>query len=183
VKNKQLYVRPAILAAVDPAHANAKPTRLDDEILAAAGAIEIALKGALHVAHSFVPIPADVKPSELLSGDATQKLEMRARAHARSRLDKALGDTKVGPGCRHLMSAHPVNAIPALARKLHCDMVVMGAVSRSGLKRLLIGNTAERIIDDLPCDVLVVKPKDFVTRVRRVSRGMRVSAPPLPMAY
>jgi universal stress protein E len=184
VRNKRLYVRPTVLAAIDPTHANAKPTRLDDEILAAAGSFESALKGALHVAHCFVPVPTDAKPSELLSEDATEKLEARARAHARTRLDKAVGKMKIGRGRRHLMSAHPVNAIPRLARKIRCDIVVMGAVSRTGLKRLLIGNTAERIIDDLPCDVLVVKPKDFVTRVRREGRGMRVTMPPLlPLAY
>ncbi len=46
-----------------------------------------------------------------------------------------------------------------MARKIHSDIVVMGAISRTGIKRFLIGNTAERIIDDLSCDVLVVKPR------------------------
>jgi universal stress protein E len=183
VKNKRPYGKPLILAAVDPTHANAKPTRLDAEILAVASSIESALKGSLHVVHSFVPIPADVKPSELLAADATRRLETRARAHARTRLDKALGKVQVARGGRHLVSAHPVNAIPALARKIRSDIVVMGAISRTGLKRLLIGNTAERIIDDLPCDVLVVKPRDFVTRVHRQGRGIRVSTPPIPMPY
>lgn len=36
--------------------------------------------------------------------------------------------------------------------------MVMGAVSRSRLDRLLVGNTAERVMDNLECDVLVVKP-------------------------
>jgi universal stress protein E len=36
--------------------------------------------------------------------------------------------------------------------------VVIGAVSRSRLDRVLIGNTAERVLDKLECDVLVVKP-------------------------
>jgi universal stress protein E len=183
VKGRRPYAKPVILAAVDPTHANAKPTRLDDEILAAATAIERACKGELHVVHSFVPVPADVQPSELLAPDATHRLETRARAHARTRLDKALGKVQVAPGRRHLLSAHPINAIPPLARKIRSDIVVMGAISRSGLKRLLIGNTAERLIDDLSCDVLVVKPRDFVTRVQRQGRGMRISAPPLPMPY
>jgi universal stress protein E len=59
----------------------------------------------------------------------------------------------------------------------------MGAVSRSGLKRVFIGNTAERVLDALPCDVLVVKPAHFASRVERRSRGMRVvpTQPLLPM--
>jgi hypothetical protein len=50
----------------------------------------------------------------------------------------------------------------------------MGAVSRSGLKRLLIGNTAERILDELRCDILVVKPPRFRNRVPRATRGVQV---------
>ena len=53
----------------------------------------------------------------------------------------------------------------------------MGAVSRSGLKRVFIGNTAERVLNDLPCDVLVVKPAHFAKRVPDKVRGMRVVAP------
>jgi universal stress protein E len=56
----------------------------------------------------------------------------------------------------------------------------MGAVSRSGLKRLLIGNTAERVLDLLTCDILIVKPAQFADRVPRTRRGVRlVSVPPV----
>ena len=53
----------------------------------------------------------------------------------------------------------------------------MGALSRSGLMRMLIGNTAERILGSLDCDVLVIKPQVFVARVAQESRGMRVHSP------
>jgi len=51
--------------------------------------------------------------------------------------------------------------LTALIRRTRARVVVMGAVSRSGLKRLFIGNTAERVLDRLPCDVLIVKPRGF----------------------
>ena len=53
-------------------------------------------------------------------------------------------------------------------------MVVMGAISRPGYKRLLIGNTAERILDDLTCDIMVIKPPNFRSGVLRASRGARL---------
>jgi universal stress protein E len=59
----------------------------------------------------------------------------------------------------------------------------MGAISRSGLKRLFIGNTAERILDDLTCDVLVVKPRGFVSKVSPASRGVRLLTPNMPLPY
>jgi universal stress protein E len=183
VKNHKPYSRPVLLAAVDPTHANAKPTRLDEEILSAAIAVRKTLRGSLHAMHAYVPIPDDVVPSELLDEGATKKIEARARVHARARLEKTLKGVRLGRGHRHLISRHPVNAIPEVARKVRSDIVVMGAISRSGVKRFLIGNTAERVIDDLSCDVLVVKPKEFVSRTQPRSRGMRVSSPPLPMLY
>jgi universal stress protein E len=36
----------------------------------------------------------------------------------------------------------------------------MGAVSRSRLRELFVGSTAERILDHLPCDVLVIRSID-----------------------
>ena len=41
----------------------------------------------------------------------------------------------------------------------------MGAVSRRGLKRLFLGNTADDVLDKLPCDLFIVKPADFETSV------------------
>jgi universal stress protein E len=37
----------------------------------------------------------------------------------------------------------------------------MGAVSRRGLAKIFIGSTAERVLEHLPCDVVVVKSPDF----------------------
>jgi universal stress protein E len=37
----------------------------------------------------------------------------------------------------------------------------MGAISRSGLKGLFLGNTAEDILDRLHCDLVIVKPAGF----------------------
>jgi universal stress protein E len=57
----------------------------------------------------------------------------------------------------HLVCGDPAVALPALARSLRAGLVVMGAMSRSGLKRIFIGNTAERVLDTLHCDVLIVR--------------------------
>ncbi|MGH8313881.1 MAG: universal stress protein, partial [Steroidobacterales bacterium] len=42
------------------------------------------------------------------------------------------------------------------------DIMVLGAVARSSLQRVLIGSTAERLLDRLPCDILVIKPSRLV---------------------
>jgi universal stress protein E len=36
-------------------------------------------------------------------------------------------------------------------------VMTMGAIARSGLKRIFVGSTAEDVLERLPCDALVVK--------------------------
>ena len=134
--------------------------------------------------HAYVPTPSDAKPSELLDPAATKILRIRAEQHARARLQPLAKKMKIRPAARHLVGEHPINGIPRLARRLDSDIVIMGAVSRSGLKRIFIGNTAERILDSLDRDVLVVKPPGFVgalspahrTQVTRTSGSQVLSA-------
>ena len=48
--------------------------------------------------------------------------------------------------------------LPALVEEVDAAVVVMGAISRSAIDRVFVGSTAERLLDELMCDVLVVKP-------------------------
>lgn len=173
VKSPRPYRSPKVLAAIDPAHAFAKQTKLDDDILKTAARVTSALRGEVHTIHAYVPTILGLDPAELADADATGRIAGDAEALAKTRLEKALrgARVKVSPRQRHLVARHAVDAIPDLARDLKCDIVVMGALSRSGFKRLVIGNTAERLLDDLPCDVLVIKPAAFATRVATRSRG------------
>jgi hypothetical protein len=60
--------------------------------------------------------------------------------------------------------------LSAFTRRSGTAIVIMGAVSRSAIVRLFIGNTAERALDRLSCDVLVVKPRGFRSSVERRPR-------------
>lgn len=174
VKTARQYRTPKVLAAIDPSHAFAKTASLDTAILRLGARICAATSGRLHVVHTYVPTLLGMSPASLTALDATAQITTQAAVVARTRFEKALRTARLGnlaPERRHLLVSHAVDAIPALARKLDCDLVVMGAISRSGFRRLAIGNTAEQLLDDLPCDLLVVKPTSFVTSVASRSRG------------
>jgi nucleotide-binding universal stress UspA family protein len=47
--------------------------------------------------------------------------------------------------------------IVELAKELNVDTIVMGSHGRTGIKRLLMGSVAEKVIGYAPCPVLVVK--------------------------
>jgi universal stress protein E len=53
------------------------------------------------------------------------------------------------------------SCLPQFAERRAVDIMVMGAISRSHLRQKLIGSTAERLLEYLPCDVLVVKETRF----------------------
>lgn len=178
VKTPRPYHRPAILAALDPTHAYAKPARLDDEILAAGTALQSKLRGTLHAMHAYMPAPILPVAMGAAGYTVAAQVEADAQADAQAALAKALKKRPVAPRNRHLVTGHPIDAIPATARAIRAAIVVMGAISRSGVKRLFIGNTAEQVLDALPCDVLVVKPARFAVRVPRRERGARVLAAP-----
>jgi universal stress protein E len=55
--------------------------------------------------------------------------------------------------------------LPIIANPMKADVGVMGAVARNRWKRLFIGATAERTLEHVPCDVLIVKPDWFQTPV------------------
>ena len=174
VKSRRAWRSPGVLAAIDPAHAFAKTAGLDDEILRSAAALSEATGGALHVLHAYTPSIIGMDPAGLSMANATEYIVENAHKHAQAGLTRALRSARIEPvpakNC-HLAGYHAVDAIPAVARENHCDIVVMGALSRSGLKRALIGNTAERLLEDLRCDVLVVKPPRFATHVAAKPRG------------
>jgi len=57
------------------------------------------------------------------------------------------------------------SVIPEVVASRRIDLVVMGTVGRSGLPGIIIGNTAERLLGQLPCSALAVKPAGFVSPV------------------
>ena len=50
--------------------------------------------------------------------------------------------------------------------RLRITTLVMGTVARTGIPGLLIGNTAETVLDRARCSVLAVKPSDFRSPIR-----------------
>ena len=97
-----------------------------------------------------------------------------AERAAKSRFSLALRTARIARSRRYLIARTPIEAIAEASRKSRCAIVVMGAISRSGYKRLLIGNTAERILDELTCDIMVIKPETFRSDVPSTARGARL---------
>lgn len=66
----------------------------------------------------------------------------------------------------YLLKGNPGRLIPALAKALNIELIVMGTVCRTGVAGLLIGNTSEQVLNQVNCSVLTIKPEGFITPVR-----------------
>jgi universal stress protein E len=80
-------------------------------------------------------------------------------------LAELAGQHGLPPDRVHVEQGSAVDVLPRAAETLAADIVVMGAVSRSRLQEVFLGSTAERVLDRLGCDVLVVKPGDFAEKL------------------
>jgi nucleotide-binding universal stress UspA family protein len=118
-------------------------------------------------------------PRRLLGDEAVKKLVGDTEHAARRSFLRLVRPTNIPAAQCHLVGRHPIDAIEQTARRIHSSIVVMGAISRSGLKRFFFGNTAEALLDSLNCDMLIVKPADFAARVQKRIRGVRLAAAPV----
>jgi universal stress protein E len=154
VRAPELPKQLRLLVAVDPRHTHAKPTKLDDRLLLAAHGVTRHLGGRLAIVHAYeTPIsPPSIRDFIATTTRSVTKLAEKHRI--------AAADCVVREGAA-------TDVIASEASRRQSDVLVMGAVSRSLLARPVIGNTAERVIDHVDCDVLVVKPAGFKSRVKR----------------
>ena len=161
VKPRDIAATPRVMAAVDPVHEHDKPADLDQEILTRAEELCFAAEGELHVFHAYDPAPAIAAATTTMvtpiSAPVSELTEELAHRH-RKAFDELMAERPARSFKSHIHQGSPEKLLIALAEQLKADFVVMGAVSRRGLKRAFIGSTAERVLDHLPCDLLIVKP-------------------------
>lgn len=167
VRDAKLPAKPRVVVAVDPRHARAKPARLDDRLIETALSLTRQLGGSVELVHAYHPPmasssgmlaePFRVPLSAKTGGEQVQR--------ARHEVARLASRHDISPSRCSVIGGEPAQVLPAWVKKRATDVLVMGAVSRSVLMRPVIGSTAERIIDRVGCDLLVVKPAGYKTSV------------------
>ena len=64
-----------------------------------------------------------------------------------------------------LPKGHAEQVIPQIVQDQKIDLLVMGTLGRNGLPGLIIGNTAETILEQIQCSVLAIKPPGFISPI------------------
>jgi universal stress protein E len=179
VRSRVLSRSPRVLVAVDPRHAHAKPARLDDRLLDAAQGVTQQLGGRIAVVHAYERFENAV-PGVLRRPLRAQRPSAEARRFVTATTElvtKLAAKYGVSAAQCAVREGEATDVIAGEADRLSADVLVMGAVSRSLLAHPVIGNTAERVIDRVECDVYVVKPAGFGARARTSGRRTRQREP------
>lgn len=158
----------SIIAAIDPVHERDKPAELDSEILAVARKLMDRAGGRISVLHAFDPSPAYAVSADSMafpiSAPMNEMMEALKNRHKQA-VDELMEDQGIPAEDTHVLEGDTRELLIDLAEQVDANLVVMGAVSRGALQRLVLGSTAERVLDHIPCDLLIVKPSGFAPDV------------------
>jgi universal stress protein E len=152
-----------IIAAVDPYHVHGKPPALDSKIIRAAEEMSRLSGAETEVLHCFTPITDFVSDGyeELPIETAEQALES-ARRHA---LEELVAQQGIDRSRAKLVAGKPGEVLVESANKQHADLIVMGTVSHGMIRDFFVGSTAEKVLEEADCDVLIIKPPGFEVRI------------------
>ncbi len=137
-----------------------------DQALAAASWVAGCRAAELHAVHAWqLPFALQMASSRMAEAEHEEALESIKRAsieHINSSLSEHDPAAKVEI---HTAKGSPARIIQEAVTHLDPDLLVMGTISRGGIAGLLIGSTAERMLDRVDCSILAVKPAGFVSPV------------------
>jgi universal stress protein E len=145
---------------------------VDEDSLRLAVQLAKLTQATVHALH-VVDFPLDRIWSTGLPDDKDTAYRRRVRQGAAQALEAQVaraGAHGLTPAARIHLADQPGTLadeeILKFIRAHSIDLLVMATIARSGLAGIMIGNTAERVLPELSCSLLAVKPKDFVSPVR-----------------
>ena len=161
-----------VLAAVnlDP-----DESELNRNILELAASMVERFGGELHLVHSWELYgEATMRSSAFLHTPPAELgalLDKEESSHAKALADllKTTGLSDA-PWQIHLLKGPAEDVVSRVIAKSRINLLVMGTIARTRIPGVLIGNTAEKVLDDVRCSVVAVKPPGFVTPLLAPSR-------------
>lgn len=149
VKRDQSWADGRILAAVNPVTSKIHQHNHNQSILMIAGFIARELEVPLHTVIATPAIMQGAEPELQSQARIDEHAELCAKSvlsHMHQHVDKL-----------HIGEGPPEYWIPQVSAEIEASLVVIGTHARKGVSGALLGNTAERILDQLKTDILVLR--------------------------
>ena len=158
---------PRLLAAV---HANIEDPveqELNQKIVEMSLQMTQLLQGSLTIMQAWAAYAEGMVRYHIPADKAAEYVDSARQAAWRdlNALTGLFGDRLSGSRIE-LRKGEPEVVIPRFVVTENIDLVVMGTVARTGISGLLIGNTAERLLQQLKCSILAIKPEEFTSPVK-----------------
>ncbi len=148
-----------IVATVDASPEDDAHRRLNQCIMKIATALSARERGKLLVCYVWSLYGAEMLKHRMPTSEFEALLEFNRQQH-RDSFERLLSEYDLhanGPSAR-MLEGEPSEAIPNLCDELGADLLICGTVARHGIPGLLLGNTAERIVNRVNCSILAVTP-------------------------
>lgn len=131
-----------------------------------------AIPSKLYVVHALeFPFEAYLRTSGV-SEEEVNKYRQRLHTEARQKIEEQVTQTDyrtLQHGVKiEVLEGTPDVVIPKCIVDYEVDLLVIGTHGRTGVSRMLLGNTAERLLPHVHCSLLAVKPASFVSPVQLV---------------
>ncbi len=154
VKPRSWFEEGSAVASVDPLHAKAAQSKLDHKLIETAEAVARAFNQTPKVFHCYFPFSSTMFPTAAETIDQLRELKERHEAE----LNELLAGHNVESENVEITRGDLVPSLIHYLDKTNANILIIGALSRNILERAIVGNTAEKILDGCPCDVLIIKP-------------------------
>ena len=95
-----------------------------------------------------------------LNADLMQQIEEDSIKASRQKLEKEVNNISASRGVEivfDLQRGVPSETILAERKRVGADLIVIASHGRTGLKKLLLGSVAEKVVRNAECQVMVVK--------------------------
>ena len=154
-----------IMAAVDPDPFDADRDALNTKILDIASSLAGREGTELHIVNAWrAPAEGVLRSQGGLSAENLSRYAYNVFNVQASSVKEMIQNSSATTVRHrmHLMKGTASKVIPMVVRRAKIDLLVVGMFSRRGLGGWLIGNTAEKILNQVKCSVLMVKPNGAV---------------------
>lgn len=152
-----------ICSALDPMHVSDKPAYLDNELIKITEELSNILNMPANYLHSYAAMP---RP-QLFGGEQTKAYDQYLKNFTKEHKDafeKLLNHyPEITKQQQFLIEGFAEEVIPNFVKDHQVGLLIMGAVARGSLDNLLIGHTAERVLEAIDCDLLVIHPYNKTT--------------------
>jgi len=140
-----------VIAAIDVSGGGLVPSHLNRKIMSQALTLAQDCNAELHIAYVFT-LPVNVP------GDFAGTIYSGIMQADRRAFDGLADEYRIPRQRAHLCVGAPASELLDLASRKSADVIVIGASHHQWIARMVMGTTAEAVLERAPCDVLAIKP-------------------------